>query len=200
MANLQLKGSWNEIKGKLKQKYGQLTDQDLTFAEGKEDELLGRLQKRLGKSKDELRAELADMWVTQRLLSDAPIFDRRPFCSPFGPDVWLLPAAARRRLTILPNSGHSITMGSQTRWPARSGNIPMNKHVFSLIAVLIGMAFFASCQESGTTHTSSTAAMSNPSPTPAPKRSARRNPPKTQGSTEAPSPIAAGSTAPGPTP
>jgi uncharacterized protein YjbJ (UPF0337 family) len=59
--NLQIKGSWNEIKGKLKQKYGQLTDQDLMFAEGKEDELLGRLQKRLGKTKDELRAEIADM-------------------------------------------------------------------------------------------------------------------------------------------
>ena len=58
---LQLKGNWNEIKGKLKQKYGQLTDQDLTFAEGKEDELLGRLQKRLGRSKDELRAEIAEM-------------------------------------------------------------------------------------------------------------------------------------------
>jgi len=59
--NLQLKGNWNEIKGKLKQKYGQLTDQDLTFAEGKEDELLGRLQKRLGKTKDELRAEIENM-------------------------------------------------------------------------------------------------------------------------------------------
>ena len=59
--NLQLKGNWNELKGKLKQKYGQLTDQDLTFAEGKEDELLGRLQKRLGKTKDELRAEIAEM-------------------------------------------------------------------------------------------------------------------------------------------
>ena len=59
--NLQLKGNWNEIKGKLKQKYGQLTDQDLTFAEGKEDELLGRLQKRLGRAKDELRAEIEDM-------------------------------------------------------------------------------------------------------------------------------------------
>jgi uncharacterized protein YjbJ (UPF0337 family) len=58
---LQLKGSWNEIKGKLKQKYGQLTDQDLMFAEGKEDELLGRLQKRLGKTKDELRAEIAEI-------------------------------------------------------------------------------------------------------------------------------------------
>jgi uncharacterized protein YjbJ (UPF0337 family) len=61
MTNLQLKGNWNEIKGKLKQKYGRLTDQDLTFAEGKEDELLGRLQKSLGKSKDELRAELEDL-------------------------------------------------------------------------------------------------------------------------------------------
>ena len=58
---LQIKGSWNEVKGKLKQKYGQLTDDDLMFAEGKEDELLGRLQKRLGKSKDELRAEIGDM-------------------------------------------------------------------------------------------------------------------------------------------
>ena len=59
--NLQLKGSWNEVKGKLKQKYGQLTDDDLMFADGKEDELLGRLQKRLGRTKDEIRAEIEDM-------------------------------------------------------------------------------------------------------------------------------------------
>ncbi len=58
---LQMKGSWNEVKGKLKQKYGQLTDDDLAFAEGKEDELLGRLQKRLGRTKDELRAEIENM-------------------------------------------------------------------------------------------------------------------------------------------
>lgn len=58
---LQLKGSWNEVKGKLKQKYGQLTDDDLAFADGKEDELLGRLQKRLGRTKDEVRAEIEDM-------------------------------------------------------------------------------------------------------------------------------------------
>jgi uncharacterized protein YjbJ (UPF0337 family) len=55
---LQVKGSWNEVKGKLKQKYGQLTDNDLSFTEGKEDEFLGRLQRRLGKSKEELRAEI----------------------------------------------------------------------------------------------------------------------------------------------
>jgi len=58
---LQMKGSWNEIKGKLKQKYGQLTDDDLAFTEGKEDELLGRLQKRLGRTQDEIRAEISDM-------------------------------------------------------------------------------------------------------------------------------------------
>jgi uncharacterized protein YjbJ (UPF0337 family) len=55
MDKLQFKGTWNEIKGKLKQKYGNLTDDDLAFAEGKEDELLGRLQKKLGKSKEEVR-------------------------------------------------------------------------------------------------------------------------------------------------
>lgn len=55
MNKLQFKGSWNEIKGKLKQQYGNLTDDDLVFAEGKEDELLGRLQKKLGKPKDEVR-------------------------------------------------------------------------------------------------------------------------------------------------
>lgn len=58
MTKLELKGSWNEIKGKLKQKYAQLTDDDLTFAEGKDDELLGRLQQRLGKTKEEIRREL----------------------------------------------------------------------------------------------------------------------------------------------
>ena len=58
---LQLKGSWNEVKGNLKRKYGQLTDDDLAFAEGKEDELLGRLQKRLGRTSDELRSEIEQM-------------------------------------------------------------------------------------------------------------------------------------------
>lgn len=55
MTTLDLKGKWNEVKGKLKQKYGELTDDDLTFAEGKEEELLGRLQQRLGKDKEEVR-------------------------------------------------------------------------------------------------------------------------------------------------
>ena len=61
MNTLQLKGNWNEIKGKLKQKYAQLTDDDLGFAEGKEDELLGRLQQKLGKSKEDLRREIEEL-------------------------------------------------------------------------------------------------------------------------------------------
>jgi uncharacterized protein YjbJ (UPF0337 family) len=61
MTKLQFKGGWNELKGKLKQKYGQLTDDDLTFAEGKDDELLGRLQQKLGKSKDDLRKEIENL-------------------------------------------------------------------------------------------------------------------------------------------
>jgi len=58
MDKLRVRGSWNEAKGKLKQKYGQLTDDDLTYTEGKEDELYGRLQQKLGKTKDEVRNEI----------------------------------------------------------------------------------------------------------------------------------------------
>ncbi len=50
-----IKGNWNQMKGKLKQEYGQLTDNDLAYEEGKEDELLGRLQERLGKTKSEVK-------------------------------------------------------------------------------------------------------------------------------------------------
>ena len=53
-----MKGKWNELKGKLKQKYADLTDDDLTYAEGKEDELYGRLQQKLGKSKEEIKKEI----------------------------------------------------------------------------------------------------------------------------------------------
>ena len=56
MTQLKLKGDWNETKGKLKQRYADLTNNDLLFEEGKEDELLGRLQKKIGKSKEEVRA------------------------------------------------------------------------------------------------------------------------------------------------
>lgn len=55
---LQLKGSWNEVKGKLKQKYADLTDDDLLYEEGKEDELFGRLQRKLGGSIDTVKDEI----------------------------------------------------------------------------------------------------------------------------------------------
>ncbi len=49
-----LKGNWNELKGKIKQEYGELTDDDLVYQEGQEDELLGRIQQKLGKTKAEV--------------------------------------------------------------------------------------------------------------------------------------------------
>jgi uncharacterized protein YjbJ (UPF0337 family) len=51
---LSLKGNWNVIKGKLKQAYGELTDDDLKYTEGQEDELVGRIQKRVGATSAEI--------------------------------------------------------------------------------------------------------------------------------------------------
>ena len=51
---LKLKGDWNTVKGKIKQEHGQLTDNDLQYEEGKDDELVGRLQKKLGKTKQDI--------------------------------------------------------------------------------------------------------------------------------------------------
>ena len=53
--SLKLKGNWNETKGKLKQKFAMLTDNDLMLAEGKQEELFGRLQIKLGKTKEEIQ-------------------------------------------------------------------------------------------------------------------------------------------------
>jgi uncharacterized protein YjbJ (UPF0337 family) len=54
MNKLQFKGEWHELKGKLRQKFAELTDNDLDYTEGQEEELLGHLQKKLGKSQQEI--------------------------------------------------------------------------------------------------------------------------------------------------
>jgi uncharacterized protein YjbJ (UPF0337 family) len=54
MDKMEVKGKWNEWKGKLKQQYAQLTDDDLKYEEGKDEELWGRIQNKTGKTKDEL--------------------------------------------------------------------------------------------------------------------------------------------------
>lgn len=56
MDKLEIKGNYNELKGKLKQAHGDLTDDDLQYEDGKDDEFLGRIQKKLGKTKDEVVA------------------------------------------------------------------------------------------------------------------------------------------------
>ena len=52
---LKLKGTWNEIKGKVKKEYADLTDDDLLYEDGKDDELLGRIQKKIGMTKEEIK-------------------------------------------------------------------------------------------------------------------------------------------------
>ncbi|MCD0466274.1 CsbD family protein [Flavobacterium sp. ENC] len=61
MNTTEIKGNWNEIKGKLKQKYADLTDDDLLHEEGKEDEMYGRLQQKLGKTKEEFKQMLSEL-------------------------------------------------------------------------------------------------------------------------------------------
>ena len=61
MNTTELKGSWEEQKGKFKQKFATLTDNDLLFAEGKKEEMMGKLQIKLGKSKEELHKILSDL-------------------------------------------------------------------------------------------------------------------------------------------
>ena len=61
MNTTEAKGNWNEQKGKLKQKFAAVTDNDLMFAEGKKDEMLGKLQVKLGKSKEELHKIIAEL-------------------------------------------------------------------------------------------------------------------------------------------
>lgn len=61
MNTTEIKGNWNELKGKLKQQFADLTDDDLLYDEGKEDEMYGKLQQKLGKTKDEVRKIIADL-------------------------------------------------------------------------------------------------------------------------------------------
>lgn len=56
----QLEGNWKILKGKLKQKWGQLTDDDLDVVEGQKDELIGRIQKRTGETREAIEKALED--------------------------------------------------------------------------------------------------------------------------------------------
>ncbi len=60
MNKMEAKGNWNIAKGKLKQKWAKLTDNDLTYVEGKEDELIGRIQKRTGEQREAVERAVRD--------------------------------------------------------------------------------------------------------------------------------------------
>jgi len=68
MNTTEVKGNWNEQKGKLKQKFAVLTDNDLMFDEGKKDEMLGKLQIKLGKTKEELQRIIGSIWKPWQLI------------------------------------------------------------------------------------------------------------------------------------
>lgn len=55
IAEDKIKGNWNQLKGKLKQQYGELSDNDLAYVEGKEDELIGKIQEKTGESKEKIK-------------------------------------------------------------------------------------------------------------------------------------------------
>jgi uncharacterized protein YjbJ (UPF0337 family) len=61
MNSLEIKGDWNITKGKLKQKWAQLTDDDLQYAEGKYDELFGRIQKRTGQTREDIEKAIKEV-------------------------------------------------------------------------------------------------------------------------------------------
>ncbi len=58
MTTLEIKGDWNIIKGTLKQKWAQLTEDDLQYTEGKAEEMIGRIQKRTGETREAVEAAL----------------------------------------------------------------------------------------------------------------------------------------------
>ena len=64
MNKLQIKGDWNITKGKLKQKWAKLTDDDLRYAEGKQEELVGRIQKRTGETREAVEQALKEYCST----------------------------------------------------------------------------------------------------------------------------------------
>mgnify|MGYP003495352143 FL=1 len=61
MNTTEIKGNWNEFKGKMKQQFADLTDDDLLYEEGKEDEFYGRIQQKVGKTKDEVKKFIAEL-------------------------------------------------------------------------------------------------------------------------------------------
>jgi uncharacterized protein YjbJ (UPF0337 family) len=61
MNTLEIKGDWNLTKGKLKQKWAKLTDNDLEFAEGRQDELVGRIQKRTGQTREAVEKAIKEL-------------------------------------------------------------------------------------------------------------------------------------------
>ena len=71
MNKLELKGDWSILKGHLKQKWAELTNDDLDYSEGQQDELLGRIQKRTGETREAVESSISDYLTAIRIASDS---------------------------------------------------------------------------------------------------------------------------------
>jgi uncharacterized protein YjbJ (UPF0337 family) len=78
MDKLEIKGNWNVIKGKLKQQFGSLTDNDLQYEEGKDKELLGRLQRATGKTREQLKKLISSFSEPEKEPQDQRRGQREP--------------------------------------------------------------------------------------------------------------------------
>lgn len=67
MEKMKLKGKWNQLKGEIKKKWASLTDDDLTYAEGDFDQLVGRIQQRTGEKREEIRQYLNELMREDRM-------------------------------------------------------------------------------------------------------------------------------------
>lgn len=80
MVNKQLlQGKWNQLKGKVKEKWGKLTDDDMTFISGKRDQLIGKIQERYGYAKDRAERELAEFEEEHEEITDEHMEDENDF-------------------------------------------------------------------------------------------------------------------------
>ncbi len=73
MTNIEMRGDWNIAKGKLKQKWAQLTDDDLRYVEGKQDELIGRIQKRTGQTRDAVAQAFKEACAEDAVTQTKPV-------------------------------------------------------------------------------------------------------------------------------